>query len=527
MRKSEPRYGLSNTLLDLLSDGVVVHELASGAAARFVYANPAICEMLGYTAGEMETLTPADIQDEDGRNNLPFEVETLLTEKSLRFEKMLLRKDGWKFPAEINTNVFYNQNRPMALSSIRDMTERKETETKLQESEAMLARAQQLAHIGHWDWDIPSAKVIRSDELCCISGLQPGDRETDISSFARPVYDEDRESVDKAVRDALAGAKPYDEIHRLVRPDGGIRWVHSKGEVARSTDGAPLRMFGTVLDITEHRLADTKYARILETALDGFWIADMEGKFLEVNDAYCCMSGYAREKLLSMSLSDVEAVETPAGVLRHIGFIKENRADHFTSHHRRKDGSIIDLEVRATYLHAGNGQVVGFAQDITERNRIEKALRSSEEAAMAIMNASWDSIFLIDATGIILAANTAGARRYGTEPSEMVGRRLYDYSPEDLTGARRAHSEQAIRTKEPVRFEDERAGRRFDIVVYPVCDESGEVAKLVIDASDVTERKQAEEALRKAHEELEQKVRERTERADGGVPFASAIGVEI
>ena len=141
----------------------------------------------------------------------------------------------------------------MVLSSIRDITQHKEAERKLQESEAMLARAQQMAHVGHWERDLSTGKVRWSDETYRIFGLEPQKCEVHGPFLLQHIHPDDRTSVEKAIRDAVEGVRPYDGIYRPVRPDNSIRWVHARGEATRTPDGKPIRIFGTILDITERK----------------------------------------------------------------------------------------------------------------------------------------------------------------------------------------------------------------------------------------------------------------------------------
>ncbi len=130
MKKSKAHSGPYETFFDLARDGLVVHELmVEGAQGHFTHANRAVCQMLGYTLAEMKTLTPMDIQDEEGRKDVPLEAEKMAAGEGLLFEKMLVRKDGSTFPAELNSRVFSAGSRLMVLSSIRDITGRKRAET--------------------------------------------------------------------------------------------------------------------------------------------------------------------------------------------------------------------------------------------------------------------------------------------------------------------------------------------------------------------------------------------------------------
>ncbi|MHB8109541.1 MAG: hybrid sensor histidine kinase/response regulator [Syntrophorhabdaceae bacterium] len=140
-----------------------------------------------------------------------------------------------------------------AIHVARDITDRKRAERKLQESEAMLARAQQMAHVGHWYREISTGKGHWSDETYRIFGLKPQEREAHRQFFLEHIHHDDRVRVDKALRNAAEDVRPYNEIFRAVRPDGSVRWVHSKGEVTRNRDGEPEWIFGTILDITERK----------------------------------------------------------------------------------------------------------------------------------------------------------------------------------------------------------------------------------------------------------------------------------
>ena len=141
-------------------------------------------------------------------------------------------------------------------------------------------------------------------------------------------------------------------------------------------------------DITERKQAEDalreseeKHRTILQTAMDGFWLSDMQGHLLEVNEAYCRMSGYSTQELLSMRITDIEAAETADYTAAHIQKIKSKSEDRFESRHRRKDGSIFDVEVSVQYQFFEDGRFVVFIQDISERKRAEQELILAKEHA--------------------------------------------------------------------------------------------------------------------------------------------------
>ncbi|PKN12224.1 MAG: hybrid sensor histidine kinase/response regulator [Deltaproteobacteria bacterium HGW-Deltaproteobacteria-4] len=122
----------------------------------------------------------------------------------------------------------------------------------------------------------------------------------------------------------------------------------------------------------ELRQSEERHRSILQTAMDGIWLIDAQGRFVEVNETYCRMSGYSMQELLSMSVSDVESFETASETSARIKKVMEQGEDRFESRHRRKDGTVYDVEVSVQYRPADGGQFVSFVQNITERKRAEE-----------------------------------------------------------------------------------------------------------------------------------------------------------
>ena len=179
---------------------------------------------------------------------------------------------------------------------------------------------------------------------------------------------DDRERV---VGNILAGRESLVE-HVMIRRDGGRIIVEAHG---RTIDSQGRRIRVTALrDLTERREAEMKYSRILATALSGFWLTSADGRLLEVNDAACRMLGYSREELLALSVADIEAVEDPGQIAKHIEVLWRIGHDRFETRHCRKDGTIMDVEISVTHLDVGGGQAVAFIGDVTDRKRAEAEL---------------------------------------------------------------------------------------------------------------------------------------------------------
>ncbi len=128
------------------------------------------------------------------------------------------------------------------------------------------------------------------------------------------------------------------------------------------------------------RAGEERHRTILRTAMNGFWLVDLEGRLLEVNDAYAAMSGYTVPELLAMRIADLEAVETAADTTAHIERVMAEGQGRFESWHRRKDGTTFEVEVSVQHQSDGGGQLVAFLRDITERKAAEaEVLRLNAE----------------------------------------------------------------------------------------------------------------------------------------------------
>src|SRR3984893_9358069 len=146
------------------------------------------------------------------------------------------------------------------LGTIQDITDRKRSEEafqeisrKLQESNAKLEEAQRIANVGHYSWNLIENRVIWSDEVYRIYGLDSRRGTIDLAKVSEMIHPEDRELVFRAAEEALQSELPADIEHRLIRPDGEVRTIHSVGTVKRDTSSRPYEMFGTAQDITDRK----------------------------------------------------------------------------------------------------------------------------------------------------------------------------------------------------------------------------------------------------------------------------------
>ncbi|MDD2850705.1 MAG: PAS domain S-box protein [Desulfuromonadaceae bacterium] len=153
----------------------------------------------------------------------------------------------------------------------------------------------------------------------------------------------------------------------------------------------------TLINLFAKQLAasEIRYKTILNTAMDGFWLVNEQGGLLKVNEAYCHMSGYGEQELLSMRIADLEVNESADDVVAHNQKIKVKGEDRFVARHRRKNGTTFDVEVSVKCLPAYDGLLVGFLRDISERKQAEQTLQYERNLSMDILNAQPAGIYRI------------------------------------------------------------------------------------------------------------------------------------
>jgi PAS domain S-box-containing protein len=292
-------------------------------------------------------------------------------------EYRVVHSDGDVLWLGATTSFEFNSGDIVVRGIVRDITQRKKTEDALKESEAKANAMIKYAPTGIYELDFAGSRFISvNDAMCILSGYT---REELFALGPAAMLDvESRKLFAERIKRKLAG-EPIDETveYTVIRKDGSKMFVTLN--VAFALDGSSTALV-IGHDITERKKAEEarknlleKYSALFSNTSDGVWIHDLTGKIVEVNEAYCLMSGYLREELLGMPVSKLEAVETPASISEHIGkVISRGGHDRFDSKHRRKDGSLFDVDITALYLEREGGQIAIFVRDITERKKVEQ-----------------------------------------------------------------------------------------------------------------------------------------------------------
>ena len=294
------------------------------------------------------------------------------------------------------------------------------------------------------------------------------------------------------------------------------RAEQERGRLIAELEGAQRQ---AVASATETQLANSLLHALIDTMPAGVLVANADGAMVLANPAARAILGGAVTGTAfgprgGYTLHRVDGSPFPAEDLPLPRAIQRDETTRgIEALIRREDGAEVSILIAASPVQDAAGSIIsGVAvfQDITDQKRMEQALQESEQTARALMNASPESALLLDAWGVVLAANEIAANRLRTTAHQLVGASVYDFLPPEVADRRKTHLEQAVRTGRPVRFEDERAGLWFDNHLHPIFDAEGKVVRLAVFGQDITDRRRKEEALQRALEESQQRQTEIT-----------------
>jgi PAS domain S-box-containing protein len=393
LRESEERY---RQLLETSPDAVTLTDLEG----NIILANNQAARMHGAeSTDELHSLSVLDLIVPEEHTRALDNLKRTLEHGAVRnIEYTMKKRDGSTFSAELSASLLRNADgEPMGfIGVVRDITDRKDATKKQRESEELLSRAQRMASLGYWDWNVVEDRVAWSDEVYQIWGLKPDGSEITNERFLNTLHPDDRDRVENRIEDAFTGKKPYDFDFRIIRPDGSVRIVHSIAEVTYESSKKPVRLFGTVMDVTDQKAAEDalqKSGQLLQSIYDAIpdviISTDADMIITSCNKAALHVLGYTPEELVGKHYEYIigeEMINHPdqknrermlneKGILAQDGYIfRKKNGDTFPA-------SFVVAMIRDDYgSHKG---MVGTIRDITERLKSEDALRDSEKQIRA------------------------------------------------------------------------------------------------------------------------------------------------
>ena len=518
LKNSEQRYRL---LTEKMNDVI----WTTDPNLRMTYISPSLEKMLGFTPEERLGQTPeAQMTPE----SLARVQELLLgqlelerehkgdPERTLKIDLEYYHKDGSTVWAEnLITGIRDTNGALIGIHGVaRDISERRRAQEALKASEerfrTLIEKSTDAIAIldatGKLLYESPSMERITGYKLEDWLGkavddwlLHPGDMAAMVSLLEKLLSHPEVASEDVSVR--------------FKHKDGS--WHFLEGTV-RNLLGDP-KVNGLVInyrDVTERRRAEEavreseeKFRTLFDSAGDAIFIHEPTGQFLEINQIACQRLGYTREELLRMTPRDLDSPEYAALVADRIGQIVRDGQAVFETAHQTKDGRVIPIEASSRMVDfAGRPAVLTIARDITERVNAAQALKDSEERFRALIEEATDAVAILDASGKTLYCSPSMRRVTGYGPEEWAGKSLGDLliHPDDLVSLASLLEEmkQPNATAEGIKVRyvhKDGSWHTLEATVRNMLHDP-KIAGIVANFRDITERKQAEDSLRKSEE---------------------------
>jgi PAS domain S-box-containing protein len=497
---------------------------------RFIRVNRRLCEILGYSERELLGLTGRQISHPDDLDVINAQRPRLYAGEidAVRLEKRYVRKDGstvWvAFTMVVERDA---AGQPLyEIAVFDDITQRKQAELALRESEERFRAVVDSANDGILVYDRELKIVAGNRAAERIIGL-PLAKIVGAAGFTSllPCVKHDGSPLgpeDRPTRLTIRGGQPLSNVVIGVkRPGGAVTWLSVNTAFLRRADETGWSgIVSTIGDITAQRAtemalreSEERFRQTFELAASGIAHVDLTGRFVRVNRSLCEILGYSEQELIGRSVKEISHPDdrdlTDAERARvHEGEIDSAR---FEKRYVRKNGAVVWVELAVALARDAHGHPlheVALFDDITERKRADAALRESEARFRSLTQLSSDWYWEQDAEfGLTFMSGRMGERT-GLDPSAYLGRKRWDRPALNLTEAGWARHRAQLERHEPFRdFELQRptaegGSRWISLSGEPVFDDDGRFSGYRGVGKDITERKQAEVALREAHEEL-------------------------
>ena len=450
-RRSEAALQASEARLNFMvtSSPVTIYTCAATAPYGATYISPNVRQLLGYEPEQFvdnpefwaEHIHPDDQPQIFG--NLPGLFEHDHHQHQYRFRK----QDGSYIWVRDELRLIRNAaGEAVEIAGYwADCSEQKTAELLLEQNKERLRRGQIFANIGTWDWNIVTGELFWSERIASLFGYAEGELETSYENFLNALHVDDRQAVVDAVNDCVEQGRPYDIEHRVVWPDGSVRWLHERGAVIRDAEGMPLQMLGVVQDIhhrkqaelalieREHQLREAQTMAHL-----GNWQGDVLSGALSWSDEIYRIFGYEPGSVMP-SIEFFHAAVHPEDRARVVQSekIAEQTGRHDVIHRIvRPDGSVRHVHELAQAVTNSAGQLIqltGTVQDVTGQIEAEAALTESEEKFRTLYEQSPVGIALNEIDGRFIEANQSFLDMIGYTAEECRALTYWQLTPEEYT----------------------------------------------------------------------------------------------
>jgi|GEM_PF-3395528 len=430
-------------------------------------------------------------------------------------EACLRRKNGELRQVVISGRLMEAENCKWFLSITQDITELKHSEEELRKSEERFRRITENSKNMIFRMSLPDGKYeYISPAVIDITGYSPEEIYNENLFFRKIIHPNSQSNFIQEWQNIIQGNVPPYSEYKIIHKSGAERWLNQRNILISDNNGRPMAIEGIVTDITERKdmekqlkESEEKYRALLEYASDAILIVDFKGNFLDVNKRAEKLLGYTKEELLSMHSEQIHPEEEHERLIDGLRRLNEEKVNFLMNAKvLRKDGKTIPVDITAAVVEYGGNRVIqGIFRDITEHKYVEEALQDEREKLLAIINATFDRIYLIDTEGFILAINKAGALYSAMRTDRTVGTNLFDGLTPDVAKKRKVIIQNICLSQQPIHIEYNHDNEWTDSHFFPVIVD-GKVKRIVVYGRDITENKRSQEERERLIFELQEAI---------------------
>ena len=406
----------------------------------------------------------------------------------------------------------------MALYTAKVDAERRKAEKALSRSQMMLARTEEIANVGSWEWDIKEDRVIWSDELFRIFKLDPSNGAPSWAEHnsLQLYHPDDLAILGQAANLAVEEGTPYELELRAQRRDGETRICLAKGFAEFGSDGNVERLFGSLQDITERKRAEEELRLTLDATTDGIWSWIFKSNKFEFSSQYYTMLGYEPGEFPASYESWVSLIHPDDlnNALEVALEYLETKPDYYENEFRlkTKTGDYLWVSAKARVVERDSDglaiRIIGNHQDISDRKLMEEALKDKAGFEKILMNSIPAPVFYKDVKGRYLGVNKEFETFFGKKEHEIIGKSVFDINPPELANIYHSKDAEVFFTGELQQYESQvqnQDGVLKDVIFHkaPFHDEQGKIQGLIGVILDITDRKRAEEKLKESRARIE------------------------
>lgn len=511
--RAEPSQGRQEwfqTLFEELPDAIVISTLDD----HIVEANDAACRMLGYSREELVELSIPDIQAPESRGRPGTVIWTEL-DCGQTFEGLDLHRNGRRIPVEVMTKRVLFEGRELALSIVRDISERKTAEKTLQESEKRYRDLYECAPLGIFQSTPGDRYVHVNPTFARMYGFaSPEEVVREVGSISRDLYvnPDDRDTL-LAILGERGSVENYELCGRL--RSGSTIWVSLNMREVRDASGRVSHYDGFLTDITQRKQAEEtlqEYVHVIRATKDFMAVLDEDRRYTMVNDSLLLSRGLERNEVIGSFIWDVVGREVYEASLRApLDLCYQGQGQQIEVAFAFPSQGERALEIKLSPVHDAEGRVFRVAMvasDITERKKSEDALLRSEEKYRTILENMDEAYFELDLAGNLVFFNEALRRNLGYSREELMGMNNRDYTRPEMWRQMYEIFQKIYVTGQPARINDYEVVAKDGRVIAAeasadlIRDESGAPIGFRGLARDVTERKKSEQERQKLEAQL-------------------------